>query len=175
MDGAENIEVKFTEMREYRGKDFSVRIQPSSREAVWVIYSHEGTEFKLGGELIGRNWEGVSVNIPQEFAGEKLTELINHLETAFQAMGRGYVIGQSGICEVVGETERQAAIDELRNAGYEAELSDDRKQVRLRPIAGAPRQDMETARNLSSRMMPLIQAIRGTRQNFQILAKSKKS
>jgi type VI protein secretion system component VasK len=162
-------------MREYRGKDFSVRIQPSSREAVWVIYSHEGTEFKLGGELIGRNWEGISVNIPRELTGEKLTELVKHLEAAFQAMGRGYVISQPAEVETVSETEKQAALDELRMSGYEAELSDDRKQVRLRPIAGAPRQDMETARNLSSRMMPLIQAIRGTRQNFQILAKSKES
>jgi type VI protein secretion system component VasK len=90
-------------------------------------------------------------------------------------MGRGYVISQPAEVETVSETEKQAALDELRMSGYEAELSDDRKQVRLRPIAGAPRQDMETARNLSSRMMPLIQAIRGTRQNFQILAKSKES
>jgi hypothetical protein len=161
--------------KEYRGKDFSVRIQPSSREAVRVIYSREGANLKLGGELTGRNWEGISVNIPQEIAGENLAELVQHLETALQAMGRGYVIGQSGAGEAVSETERQAAIDELRKAGYEAELSDDRKQVRLKPIAGAPRQDMETARNLASRMMPLVQAIRGTRQNFLILAKSKES
>ena len=159
--------------REYRGSDFRVRIDPIVREAVSVIYTYQGLKLNLGGERIGKKWEGISVQIPQYIDGEKLARIVTHLETAFQSLGHGYVIARLGEVEVVDEAERQAAIAELREMGYEVEVSADRKQIRQTAIAGSPRRDKETLQKLAPRMAHLLQAIHGKRQTFQVLAKSK--
>lgn len=128
--------------REYRGSDFRVRIKPIMREAVSVIYTRDGSTLELSGERIGRRWEGVQVSIPCEVQQERASEVARDLETAFQALGYGYVIGRPGEVEIVSETERQAAIAELQEMGYEIEVSADRKQVRQKRREGAPRPDM---------------------------------
>jgi hypothetical protein len=74
---------------------------------------------------------------------------------------------------VVEETERQAAIAEPQEMEYEIEVSADRRQIRQKAIAVAPRRDMESLRKQTPRMMSLMQAIHGTRKYFQVLAKSK--
>ncbi len=159
--------------QEYRGDGFSVRVEPHFREAVSVIYNCQGTEFKLDGERIGGKWEGIKVIIPPEIEVEKVTSLVNHLEAAFQALGLGYVIARLAEVESVSEIDRQAAVAELREMGYAAELSTDRKQVRLKAISASPHGDRETLQKQSPRLMSLIHDIRGTRQHFQILAKSR--
>jgi hypothetical protein len=159
--------------REYRGADFSVRIEPIMREAVSVIHSYEGTTLNLDGERIGKKWEGIEVHIPQEVNGEKTAHIVSHLEAAFQALGYGYVIARLARVEVVDEAERQVAVAQLREMGYEIGVSADRRQIRQTAMPGAPRQDIETLRKQTPRMMSLIEAIHGTRKHFQILAKSK--
>ena len=91
----------------------------------------------------------------------------------FKPLGYGYVIARLGEVEIVPETERQAAIAELHEMGYEIEVSADRKEDRLNLRKGVPRPDIESARNQGPRMMSLIQAVHGKRQRFEILAKSK--
>jgi hypothetical protein len=159
--------------REYRGPGFSVRVKPTVREAVSIIYTHQGITLNLDGERCGKEWERIEVRIPQEFDGEQTARIVCHLETAFQELGYGYVIARLGEVEVVGDAEREAAIVELREMGYEVEVSADRKQIRQKAIAGTPRQNLETLRKQTPRMMSLIQAIHGTRTHLQILAKSK--
>jgi hypothetical protein len=158
---------------EYHGVDFSVRVRPRSREAVSVIYKHRGTQLDLGGERIGSKWEGIKVLIPSDLEVEKVTILVNHLEVAFHALGLGYVIIRLVEVEHVNEVDQQAAIAELREMGYEIELSADRKQARVKAIPGTRPGDRETLRNQIPRMMSLIQDVRGTRQRYQTLAKSK--
>lgn len=161
--------------REYRGSDFHVRIEPIMREAVSVIHTRHGITLNLSGQLIGRRWEGVEVHIPHEVEVEQASQVARDLETAFQALGYGYVIARLGEVEIVPETERQAAIAELHEMGYEIEVSADHKQVRQKLREGAPRPDIETARKQAPRMMSLIQALHGKRQLFEILARSKES
>jgi hypothetical protein len=159
--------------REYRGGEFRVRIKPIVREVLSVTYTRHGATLALDGQRIGRKWEGIEVHIPQEIEGGKAAQIARDLEAAFQAMGYGYVIARLERVEVVNEGERQTAIAELRNMGYEVEVSTDRKQIRQKPIPGVPRNDRETLRRQVPHMMALLQAIHGTRQHFQILAKSK--
>ncbi len=83
------------------------------------------------------------------------------------------MIARKALVETVPESERHAAIAELREMGYEIEVSDDRKQIRQKWRAGAPRHDTETLRRTTPRMMSLLQSVHGTRQTFEILAKSK--
>lgn len=113
--------------REYRGSDFRVRVEPIMREAVSVIYTRQGTTLHLSGERIGRRWEGIEVHIPHEVAVEQASQIARDLETAFQALGDGYIIARLGEVEIVPETERQAAIAELQEMGYEIEVSADRQ------------------------------------------------
>jgi len=69
-------------------------------------------------------------------------------------------------------SEQKAAIAELREMGYEIErLADGR--IRQTWRAGVPRPEIETLRKTTSRMMSLIESAHGTRQRFEILAKSK--
>ena len=94
------------------------------------------------------------------------------LATAFEAMKRGYVIAHKVGVDIVPETEREAAITELREMGYEVEFLAGGK-IRQTKRAGAPRHDIETLRKQAPRMMSLIQSLHGTRSRFEILAKSK--
>jgi hypothetical protein len=76
-------------------------------------------------------------------------------------MGYGYVIGRSAGTDVVPETERRAAIAELREMGYEIEVSSDRREIRQKRIARAPHLDNDTARKHALRMMSLLQSVHG--------------
>jgi hypothetical protein len=159
--------------RQYRGSDFSVRIEPMGREAVYVVYTRRGTNLNLDGQRIGSRWEGIEVYLPPEVEAEQSSQIALDLETAFQAMDYGYVIARLSAIETVPETERQEAIAELRQMGYELEISADRKQIRQKWIAGTPKPGLEALRKTTPRYMSLIQAVHGTRKHFQILAKSK--
>lgn len=159
--------------RQFRGSDFTVRIEPMGREAVYVIHTRQGTSLNFDGQRIGRKWEGIEVCIPHEVEAAPASQIVRDLEAAFQAMDYDYIIARLTEVETVLETERQAAIAELRQMGYELEISADRKQIRQKWIAGTPKPGLEAIRKTTPRYMALLQAVRGTRQRFEILARSK--
>jgi hypothetical protein len=158
--------------KQYRARDFSVRIEPIMREDLSVIYTRHGTSLKLNASRVGKKWEGIGVLIPQDVEGEKAAQIVSDLEAAFQSMGYRYVISRLAGVDIVDETERQASIAELREMGYDVEVSADRKWITQKQVARDPRRDMETFREEAPRMMSLIQEVHGTRKRFQILAKS---
>jgi hypothetical protein len=159
--------------RQYRGSDFSMRIEPMGREALSVIHTRQGTSLNLDGQRIGSKWEGIEVYIPHDVEAERASQIAHDLEAAFQAMDYGYIIARLSEIETVREIERQAAIAELRQMGYELEISADRKQIRQKWIAGTPKLGLEALRKTTPRHMTLLQAVHGTRKRFEILAKSK--
>ena len=157
--------------RKYQGTEFSVRIKPVFREVLSVLYERGPVLLNLNGEYIGK--EGIQVHIPEEFEITKAMQIAKDLETAFESMEYGYLIVRSTGTELVSENEQQAALAELRDMGYEIEISPDRKQITQKKLAGAPKQDIETLRQQTPRMMALIQSLRGKRARFETLAKSK--
>jgi hypothetical protein len=162
--------------RKYRGVDFSVRINPEVREGLSVIYTRKGATLRLRGERIGRNWEGIEVHIPQEVEVTEMSHLVGDLETAFRAMKYAYVIARKAPAEPVSETDRQAAIVELREMGFDIEVSAD-GTIRQTRGSGGPRgdHDIETLRETSPRIVFLLQSAHGTRSRLEILARSKQS
>ena len=96
--------------REYRGDDFSVSIEPIFRDAVSIIYTRQGERLKLGGERIGKKWEGIDVRLPANLEDAQVTQIVSDLETAFVALRYGYVIARKMGVDIVPETERQAAL-----------------------------------------------------------------
>jgi hypothetical protein len=158
--------------REYGGDGFRVRLDPVFREVVSVTHKRQGTTTKLGGESIGKKWEGISVQIPLEIEAVQAVQIARDLATAFEGMRYGYLITHKIGIDVVPESERHAAIVELREMGYEIEFLSHGK-IRQTKRAGAPRHDIETLRKQAPHMMSLIQSLRGTRPRFEVLAKSK--
>ncbi len=157
---------------EYRTGEFAVRVEPIVREAVSVIYTRDGVSLNLDAERIGSKWEGIEVLIPQEVEAGQVPQLVRDLQTAFAAMQYGYVITRKVGTEIVPEPERQAAIAELREMGYETEILPD-GVIRQTRRAGATCPDIETLRKMAPRTMALVETVRGRRQRFEILAKSK--
>jgi hypothetical protein len=158
--------------REYRGDDFSVRIEPIFREVVSVIYTRQGKGLQLGGERIGKKWEGIEVQLPRTLEDGQVAQVVRDLETAFARLRYGYVIARKTGVDTVPEPERHAALAELREMGYEVEILQGGK-IRQTRRAGAPRQGVETLRKQAPRINSLIQSLRGTRQRLETLAKSK--
>lgn len=158
---------------EYRAGNLHVRIRTIAREVVSVIHTRQEISLNLDGQRIGRKWEGIEVHVPQDVGVEKASQIAFDLEAAFQSMGYGYVICRLAGVDIVPETEREAAIAELREMGWEIEVSPDRKQISQKRISEAPHLNTETARKQAQRMMSLMQAVHGSRQRFQILTKSK--
>jgi 5-enolpyruvylshikimate-3-phosphate synthase len=158
--------------RKYRAADFSVTIEPGFREIVSVMHERGGASLHLDGERIGKKWEGISVHIPEGVDKARVAQIARDLETAFQALGYGYIIARLAGIEIVSESEQQAAITELNSMGINVEVSPDRKQIRQSWKHGAPRLDKDTARKQAPRIMSLIQALHGKRQRFETLARS---
>jgi hypothetical protein len=125
--------------REYRGDDFSVRIEPIVREGVSVIHTRHGASLNLRGERIGRKRDAIEVHIPPDVEAAQLPQIVRDLETAFGALRYGYVIARKTVVEIVPESERQDAIAKLREMGYEIEVSADGKQIRQKWRAGVAR------------------------------------
>lgn len=158
--------------REYSGDDFSVRIKPVFREAVSIIYTRHGKTLTFGGESIGKKCEGIAVQLSADQEDSQLTQTVHDLEAAFASLRFGYVITRKIAVDTVPESERQAALAELREMGYEIEILPDGK-IRQTRRKNAPRQDVETLRKQAVRMVSLLQAVHGTRPRFEMLAKSK--
>lgn len=159
--------------RDYRGHDFSVRVDPGFREIVHVVRTRNGTSRKLEGELIGRRWEGIGVHLPAEVNPVEVPQIVRDLETAFAALRYGYVISRTVGVDQVPETEQQAAIAELNEMGFDVERSADPRRTDLVPRPGAARPDAKTARDRTQRIMSLVLTLRGTRLRVELLAKSK--
>lgn len=157
--------------REYRGRDYSVRIEPIFREAVAVIYEHKGSTLRLNSELCGRKWEAISVLIPEGIEPGELPNIVADLRTAFEALGYGYVIARNTGIEIVPEAERHGALAELHDMGFEIETLPD-GTISQRWREGITRPDIETIKKATPRIMRLIQSIHGKRQLSEILAKS---
>ncbi len=156
----------------YRAKEFCLTIKPLVREGVAVTHTRDGISLRLDGERIGYKWDGIEVHIPQEIEIPRASQVVCDLEVAFKAMGYRYVIARKTEIEMVCESERQAAIAELRAMGYEIEVSPDGNIVRLKMSPGRTRPDLETTRRQAPRMTNLIQAVHGSRQKFEFLAQS---
>lgn len=158
--------------REYRGDDFSVRIKSVFREAVSVIYTRQGRTLTFGGELIGSKWQGISVQLAPDLEESQVTQIVRDLEAGFIALKYGYVITRKIAVDIVPEFERQAALTELREMGFEIEVLTNGK-IRQTRRKDAPRPDVETARSQAGRMLSLLQAVHGRRPRIETLAKSK--
>jgi hypothetical protein len=158
--------------RKYRTRDVSVTVQPGFREIVSVIHERGGIRLHLDGERIGKKWEGISVHIPEELDPTRVRQVARDLETAFQALGYGYIIARLAGIEIVPESEQQAAITELNSMGINVEVSSDRRQIRQAWREGAPRPGIDAARKQAPRIMSLMQALHGRRQRFEVLARS---
>jgi hypothetical protein len=159
--------------REYRGDDFSVRVEQGFREIVTIVHTRRRTTRRLDGELIGKRWEGIGVYLPPEVGPGELLQVVHDLETAFGALKYGYVISRTAAVDAVSDAEQQAALAELNQMGFEVQLSTDGNQVSLNWRSGVPRPDTKTAKRTGPRVMSLLQSIRGTRQRVEILATSK--
>jgi hypothetical protein len=158
---------------EYTGADFSVRVQPHSREAVSVLHRSQGIEVALDAERVGSKWEGLKVVIPPDLDNDNVARLVANLEVAFQAMSLEYVLIRLKKSEPVSEIDQNAALAELRKLGLNAEPSTDRTRVLLKKNVSLEHQDREANEERAQRMFSLIQNIHGTRPQYEILAKSK--
>jgi|ERR1700748_1627691 len=160
---------------DYVTGDFSVVIEQGFRELVRVVYQRAEKTLHLDGEHIsrlvpGQPREGLYVQIPP-VAVEHLPRMIKDLDEALTALGYGYVISRDKGSEAVSETERNAAIAELHEMGYQVEILPDRS-VRQSRLPGAPIPGTEAIRNQMPRMMTLIQTVQGSLHRFEVLAKT---
>jgi hypothetical protein len=158
--------------REYRGDGFSARIEPIMREVVSIVHTRNGASLNLGGERIGSKCKGIEVHIPPEVDADQIPQVVRDLETAFEAMRYGYVIARKTGTDIVPKEERQTAMAELYDMGYDIEILPNHK-IRQTLRLGAPRRDIETVRKQTPRIMSLMQSLHGTRPRWEILAKSK--
>jgi len=159
--------------REYRGDDFSVKVEQGFREIVTIVHTRQGTVRRLDGERIGKRWKGIRIHLPCDVDPADVPQIVRDLETAFGAMRYGYVISRTVRVDPVPEAEQEAAVTELNEMGFDVERSTDPRQTVLRPKSGVPRPDRKTAQSTAPRIMTLVQSLRGTRQVVELLAKSK--
>ena len=158
---------------EYHGDDFSLRIDQGFREIVTVVLTRNETTRKLEGERIGNRWQGISIVLPPEVVDADVPQVVADLETAFKGLRYGYVISRIVAVETVSEAEQLAAITELNEMGFDVERPEGTGQVALVPRPGDRRRLAKAAKDLSPRIMRLVQSLSGRRPRIEVLAKSK--
>ena len=75
--------------RDYRGDDFSVRVEPGFREIVTIVHTRQQTIRRLEGERIGNRWQGIALHLPRDLNPADVPEIVRDIETAFGAMRYG--------------------------------------------------------------------------------------
>jgi hypothetical protein len=160
---------------EFRDRNFKVRIESVFRENVSVIHTRGSKTINFDGERYGKRWDGIQVYIPENVERTQIQQIVRDLETAFKAMHHEYVILRKADVEIVPEQEQQAALAELHQMGFQVEVSPDRKQIRQTRMPDAPLHDKAALRRMAPRMISLIQSLKGTRQRFEVLARSPES
>jgi hypothetical protein len=155
--------------RDYYGGDFFVRIKRVGREGMEISHTRNGKRLDLKANYIE---DKIDVRVPHDLEKGQVSQLVIDLATAFRAMGYGYAISRLVGVEGVPEAERQAAVAELREMGYEIKVSEDRKQIRQKRIEGSTLPDRATALKQASRMIALMQSVHGTRYRTEVLARS---
>ena len=167
---------------DYRGDDFSLRIEQGFREIVTVVLARNGTTRRLEGERIGKRWQGIGIVLPPEVDATDVPQVVADLETGFRALRYSYVISRIVAVETVSEAEQQAAITELNEMGFDVERPEGTlhatkaghtwTRVDLIPRSGNQRRDAKTAKELSPRIMRSVQSLGGRRPQMEVLAKS---
>lgn len=158
---------------DYRGDDFSLRIEQGFREIVTVVLTRNETTHKLEGERIGKRWQGIGIVLPSEIDAADVPQVVADLETAFKALRCDYVISRIVAVDTVSEAEQQAAITELNEMGFDVERQEGTREVGLRPRSGTQRRDSRTVKEAAPRILRLVQSLSGRRPRIEVLAKSK--
>ena len=114
------------------------------------------------------------MHLPRDVDPTIVPQIVHDLETAFTALRYGYVISRPVRVDPVSGAEKQAAIAELNQMGFEVERSTDPKEVVLRPRSLSPQPDTEKkAQSTAPRGMALLRSLRRTRWQIELLARSK--
>jgi len=167
---------------EYRGENFSLRIETGFREIVFLVIKRNGVERKLEGERIGKTWQGIGLVLPGDIDAADVTQVVRDIETALSALRVGYVISRTAEVVPVPEADQQAAIAELNQMGFEVERSANPKQIGPRKWQqisttwkpGAPRPGTaKAAKEAAQRMRGLIETLSGSRRRMEVLSTSK--
>ena len=159
-------ELQRRKRREYQGQGFSVSVVSLAPELVKVIHQRETTTLALGAERTP-DLSTLRVQIPQDVCPKYARQVAGDLQSAFAAMGYPYEIARVTRVEAVDERGREAALEELRQMGYDFELSPDGNMVRQRFWVRDARVDYQ-------KVMSLLQIALGTRPQMEILATSRR-
>lgn len=154
---------------DFRG--FSLRIQRGARNLASVVYEEKGRTHTFEGELTGPGWRQLNLLIPSDFSSG-IDRVVANLAKGIGELGYEYLIRRRGQAEAIPDSERRAALAELRKMGWQPEISSDHSQVELKRADGANFPSPEEAIANSERLARLVESLHGTRHKFEELARS---
>jgi hypothetical protein len=145
-------------------------VKRTVREGVNVEYELPGRKLVLSGESVGPRWKQLNLVVNQEILLTP-TELEN-LGKELARQGYEFVIFRLGPQEIVSQEEQDSALAELKQMGYQVEISSDRRTIRESRLPGIPPPSKEQARERAPRMMELVFALSGRRRPKEVLLQS---
>lgn len=152
--------------------NFSVRIEKVFREGVYVVYREHDRELKFSGELVGKKWEEIRVEMTTGLPEEDLRRIVPNLAAGLTKLGYKYSIYRRGEPQTIPEEERRSAVAELGRMGLDVEISAHRNQIKSTKRPDWRRPSQEDAKAMAARMIELTQTARGIRATIEILARS---
>ena len=148
----------------------TVKVERKFRECVSVVYREPGRTLTFNGELVGPKWNQINMTVGDEVASD--ASLIANLVAEFTRQGHEFVIYRAGKQEPIPQSEGDAARAELRQMGFEVEVSPDGRSVRQTRLPGFSPPSRQEAQQKAVRMMKLLESVRGFRWPLEIVAKS---
>ena len=154
---------------------FSVAVSQVGRGETYVTYHAEDTVIEFCAE-VGRGKKffarRISVRVPDEMADEKLRNIVSNLSYGLAKLHYQYFIYRRTGSQTIPKEERDAAILELRQMGFELKDSAGHGQIQRAVNDDWRRASGAEAKAKLSKVQELMHKARGSRETFEVLASS---
>lgn len=153
--------------------DFAVTVSKTGHEQALISYRRKDRSLIFDAEVTGP--KQVDIYIPEELPIDDIEHIVSNLELALQKMRYEYLIYKTGKAEAVSKEEREAAIAELRQKGFEVRAT--AQGMEIMQAASPNRQKMSRAgaKAVTPGLLRLLNRAQGKRASIQILARSHKA
>lgn len=154
---------------------FSVAVSKVGRTEAYVTYRAENTVIEFCAEVgTGKKFfaRRISIRIPEEMANEKLCNIVPNLTHGLAKLHYQYLIYRRTGSQTIPEEERDAAILELRQMGFELTGPAGNGRIQRAVSNDWRRASGAEAQAKLSKVQELMHKARGAREKIEVLASS---
>jgi hypothetical protein len=169
------LRIRFTPLSAFTFSTFSLTVDTVGHGEAFVTYSDKSKKLSLDATTEpGERFFAtrISVKVPRELPNEQIRDLVSNLSSGLKTLRYEYLIYRKGGPQTVPEEERNAAIAELRQMGFEILESSGPGKIGRAVTHNWERTSRKEGKARLSLVQSLMAKASGVRENIEVLARS---